>query len=234
MPRPKKKLKTSSRKKSRVIQNASFSSPKPRIRIPRHKFHGLKNDKNFLTIVKIGRLLNAISFGAQSYLDYAGDKSSIGRRQFFRATLITGGYLYEGLLLVDSLKNEYRLKEYFKNLLALANDSKSRKILQSMRHIAFHLDSDDKSSRDILPKLDLARYDLMSGDTGKVGDFYFDFADTIDINYLTKPSKRDSEQVITIETIASTLGNITEQFLKAGHEFLVSLAQEFKLYEYVE
>ena len=49
---------------------------------------------------------------------------------------------------------------------------------------SFHFDSDDKSTKAALKKLRLPRYDLMSGDSDKILDFYFDFADTIDVNYL--------------------------------------------------
>src|SRR4029079_15456267 len=173
---------------ARKLRDAKIFGEKTTIRIKRHRFPFLKNDDDFLALVKVGRLINTIAFGLQNIVDYGDLKSPVERRQYYRAFFISGGYLHEGIQLAASLRQKYRTEEFFQPLMSLAYDdqySVQRKILQRIRDsVAFHLDHHDKSTKTALSKLKLSKYDLMSGETDTFSDFYFDFADTVDLNFL--------------------------------------------------
>ena len=150
---------------------------------------------------------------------------------------MTGGYLFEGLNLVSSLRLKYIKEPFFQNLNALVDEpyKKHRRILQEIRHsVAFHFDSDDKSTKAALKKLRLPKYDLMSGDSDKVLDFYFDFADTIDLNYLIDKFKDERPESEVVMEIFKAITDLMPLFGAAGHEFLTGLGEKMQFSEYVD
>lgn len=159
MPTSKHRKKKGLRKR----KNFDLDKIKPyvaRIRIRKHRFRELRSNADFLALVKVGRAVNAVTSGIQFISDYMNDDSPVGRRQYYRAFFTASGFLYEGLEVVISIRFKYLSEPFFNKLNILIGDEykKHRKILQEIRHsIAFHLDSDDKSTKLAFSNLKLSR-----------------------------------------------------------------------------
>ncbi len=236
MPISKHRKKTGS-KKRKITDLNEGKLPIQRIRIRKHRFRELKNNPDFLALVKVGRTVNAVISGIQFISDYMGDNSPVGLRQYNRAFFITTGFLYEGLELVTSLRLKYISEPFFNKFNLLLGDEykKHRKVLQEIRNsVAFHLDSDDKSTKLALSNLKLPRYDLMSGSSNLIMDFYFDMADTIDFNYLIDKFKNGRPEPEVFEEIIKSVTELMTSFGSAGHEFLIGLGEKMNFSDYVD
>ncbi len=230
-----RKKSVNKRRKTALVDETDRLNHK--IRIRRHRFPELRRNPDFLALIKVGRVVNAVMFGFQCISDYIEDMSPVGRRQYNRAIFLTSGYMYEGLVLVDSLKLKYVKEKFFQRLNALTGVGykRHRKIVQEIRHsVAFHLDSDDKSTKAALKNLKLPRYDLMSGNSSRMMDFYFDLADTIDLNYLIDKFKGDRPEADVLAEIFQCFIDILKEFGGAGHEFLTGLGEKMNFTEYVD
>lgn len=228
MPISKHRKKRTSRKR-KVVNLNETKSPIQRIRIRKHRFREIRNNPDFLALVKVGRAVNAITSGIQFTSDYIDDNSPVGLRQYNRAFFTTSGFLYEGLEVVTSIRLKYLSEPFFNKLNILIGDEykKHRKVLQEIRNsIAFHLDSDDKSTKLTLSNLKLNRYDLMSGNSGRMMDFYFDMADTVDFNYLIDKFKDGRPEPEVLAEIMELVTELMNSFAFAGHEFLDGLGKK--------
>ncbi len=211
-------------------------SPILRIRIRRHRFREIKHNPDFLALIKVGRAVNAVISGIQFISDYMNDDSPVGRRQYYRAFFTTCGFLYEGLNLANSIRLNYIKEPFFSKLNVLISDEykQHRKVLKEIRQISFHLDSEDKSTKLALSNLKLKRYDLASGKSDLMMEFYFDMADTIDLNYLIDKFKDGRSEPDVHEEIVKMFTDVMKNFGSAGHEFLTGLAGKINISEYVE
>ena len=211
--------------------------PTRRIRIRRHRFREIRNNPDFLALIKVGRAVNAVTSGLQFISDYKDDDSPVGHRQFNRAFFTTSGFLFEGLELATSLRLRYLSEPFFNKLNILIGDEykNHRKVLKEIRHsIAFYLDSDDKSTKLALSNLNLSRYELMSGTSDQEMDFYFDFADTIDINYLIDKFKDGRPEPDVFRDLINLVTQIMTSFGIAGHEFLTGIGQKMNFSKYID
>lgn len=237
MVRPKK----SNKQRISRLQTAAGSNettPDKPIRIRRHRFAFLRKNEDFLTMIRVGRLLNSLAFCLRCIDDFNDDKSPVGRRQYMRALFLLGGFLHEGLDLVASLRSRYKDEPTVAGLVDLTYGSDSsfeRKMLQLMRHnAAFHLDSHDQSTREAMKNLKLPRYDLASYNSQKQLDFYFNFADTIDLNFLIDKLKGDKTEQETLEAIFSSLMTVAKAFMELGHKFLARLAEKTDISDHLD
>ena len=150
---------------------------------------------------------------------------------------MTSGFLYEGIELATSIRLKYLSETFFKGFNEIISEKYKvhRKILKEIRNsVAFHLDSDDKSTKLALKNLNLSRYDLMSGISDRMADFYFDFADTVDFNYLIDIFKGNRNETEVFTEIIKFVTELMIAFISAGHEFLNGLAKKMKFDEYVD
>ncbi|MEZ5423162.1 MAG: hypothetical protein R2682_08730 [Pyrinomonadaceae bacterium] len=198
------------------------------------RFDLLRSNDDFLAFIRVGRLLNAVAFSTEVLLTSRPDGNDPrGTRQYNRAFFLTGGYLYEAVQLIDSLYLEFQHESYFAGLKQFATsnlDKGFKKVLQTMRHsIAFHLDCDNKSTQQTLPNLSLSSYRVMSATTETYRDFYFDLADTVDINYLVDSLGGPDSETIVLNRIAKSVSEMQIGLLSAGHDFLLGLAKKLNL-----
>ncbi|MBK7391788.1 MAG: hypothetical protein IPI64_00625 [Chloracidobacterium sp.] len=189
----------------------------------------LRDDPHFLTSLKVGRAMNAVNFSRRVTHDYMGQTSSVAKRQLLRSTLVTGGYLYEGFLLLESLSLKYASKGSFSMCMELIGPSykNDRKVLQLMRNnVAFHLDSDDKSTKEALTTIELGKYNYLSVESEKVDSIYFDFADELEWNFVfAKAAQPDHRPDDTVEHVISLIDSGADAFASACFYFLEGLRQ---------
>ena len=65
-------------------------------------------------------------------------------------------------------------------------------------------------------------------------DFYFDMADTIDLNYLIDKFKDDRPEPEVDSELRTLITEIMTFFGSAGHEFMIGLAEKMRFSDYVE
>jgi len=148
----------------------------------------LRNDPDFLTMIKIGRVMNALNFCMTTVRAFPDFDNWTHRRQVARANFLLGGYIHQAIMLVDSIKGRYLGNEAFEPLrvLVLGYDHRHiRKFAKKMRnYTAFHLDEYDETTRRTVAKLKPTTYTLMCGEDQMLGSHYFKFADFLDKTFL--------------------------------------------------
>ena len=107
----------------------------------------LRNDPDFIAMIKIGRAMNALWFGLSTVVNSIEMRNNAERRLHVRAGHILGGYLHEAIELVDRLKGRYLGHESFEPLRKLVVEPEYRKVRRYARkvrnNLAFHLDQYD-------------------------------------------------------------------------------------------
>jgi len=74
----------------------------------------------------------------------------------------------------------------------------------------------------------------MSGTSDQEMDFYFDFADTIDINYLIDKFKDGRPEPDVFRDLINLVTQIMTSFGIAGHEFLTGIGQKMNFSKYID
>lgn len=207
------------------------------IRIKRNIFDIIRSDEDFAAMVRMGRLMNVLAYMMEVVHDGPpiDEKNPLTLRRFVRTTFNTAGYVYEGYELVTSLYPKYFKKKYFTKFAELYNDpdkTRKRKTMQLMRNAgAFHLDSENKSTKKALAGLKLNKIDLISGADGTYSTLYFHLADTLDINYVVDQLKEtsDDDEGEIYRTMGVMAVDLLGEFIRAADQFVEGVARELKL-----
>lgn len=194
------------------------------------------SDPDFLNIVKIGRVMNAVDFGVTSIAIGMKQENMTTTRHYRRGNFVLAGYLHEGIALVDLIKGRYLAEPEFDLLRRIALDSEFRDVrsyVKAIRNVtAFHLDDIDKTTKTVMADLPPTTYTIMAGDDLTAGGFYFELADCIDMTYLFEIFKRGREFEETAADIIHSVRHLAEKFLKGCHVFLAFLCRKVKLVDH--
>lgn len=197
----------------------------------------LRNDPDFLTMIKIGRVTNAVAYGLTDVLGNDERKSALGRRQFRRGLFVLAGYLHEGIRLVQSIKGRYLTEPEFEPLRALAlatEHKKTRDLVRTIRNAtAFHLDEFDETTRQTLARMKPECFPLMSGDDQSLATFYFEFSDYVDWAFLIEKFADGRSREETSDDIVYSTMQFADKFLPACHNFQIALCKKTKIGEHV-
>lgn len=235
-----KKRKGASNKPRRKVMNPMAA---PRSTVWRTHLNGgrlpfLKKDPDFLAIVKMGRVVNAIYYAIQSMGDQIGKDSPTSVRQAKRAFWVLGGYLHQGLLLTKSIQGRYLGDSVYEGLRLLVHDreyQKARNYVKAIRNLtAFHLDEYDDTTRETLNKMELAWYPLMSADRLNPMDVYFEFTDIVDMGHLVFKFADGRDLKETADDINSTVFQFAADFAIAANLFLQHLMRKSKIGEFTK
>jgi len=196
----------------------------------------IRNDPDFLTIIKIGRVMNAVAYGLTDVGSY-NVNTALCIRQYRRALFVLGGYLHQGITLVKAIKGRYLTEPGFEALRLIALDSEHKKARDYVKKIrnftAFHLDEYDETTRQTLSRLKPTMYPLMAGDDRTVGSFYFEFSDFIDLTFLVNTFADGRSWEETAHDIIGAIIDLAYEFLTACNEFLDALCSKIKITEHI-
>ncbi|MBV9242648.1 MAG: hypothetical protein JO314_11630 [Acidobacteria bacterium] len=222
---------------------AEMAKPDPengkpwRVQLNGSRLAYLRGDPDFLTLVKIGRVMNAIAFAVHGAVYGDPEGSVVGARQYRRSLYVAAGYVHEGIRLVQSIKGRYLTEPAFDALRTMAlgyDDKKARDYVRVIRNMtAFHLDEADIVTREVLCKIPPGMYDLAGGDDRTVATFNFDFADRIDMAYLCEMFANGREWPETAEDIVNTVIEFATRFLVACERFHATLIDRTNINEHV-
>jgi hypothetical protein len=238
-----------SRNKTRKTIRPGTSSHRAQLDLPENaaaswirKLNGsriihLRNDPDFLTLVKFGRAMNTVLFAFTCVKDYGNTPGARFERQYKRACFILGGYLHESIQLVVAVKGRYLTEPAFDKLRVLALDSKhkrSRFYVKKIRnHIAFHLDENDAVTRDTLQSLPLTTMPFARGYGKSFEDYYFEFADLVDIAFLEKALDGEASENEPDAFILDSVVRFGFQFIEAAAEFQLALSERIKIKDHI-
>lgn len=223
--------------KQRKKTKTGYRKPKPpkpdftyhgnNLHVSRKKYQELKDNPDFVTLVRLGRVANALSFSANILNNVdVSDKSPTSKRNYVRSLLVTAGYLHESLAVFSSLQLKYNSFDFFSRINAVLNPSVAarKKLLKLIRDGgAFHLDSDDKITSKTLPKMDAEGFQIFSGTSHAAFDFYFDFSDVVDLNYYIWNMSSEKTADENQEEIFNAIIELTKDSLEAAHECIAGL-----------
>ncbi len=199
----------------------------------------LKDDPDFLTMVKFGRAINAVSFALTVTMSWANNESNQGKRQYRRGLFVLAGYLHQTILLIRGVGDRHITMDAFVPLRTLAHDpkyQKHRNYCKTIRnYTAFHLDEFDEheNTRNSLAKLDNTMHVLMSGDDEKFVNFYFEFADYLDFALVGTTFQGDRTPQETMDDIMSSVLQLSGEMIEALFGFQFALAKKMELHEHI-
>jgi len=204
------------------------------LRIKPRVFDRLRENEDFIAIVRVGRVINVIDHCLQILANppkFPTDNLLIRHR--IRTLFNLAGYLSEGLEVVQSLRLRYPNDDFFEPFLRFfsVEYSGERKLVRTIRNSAFHLDHETKVTRKMLLELKGPHYDFFSQPIidGEVAGMYFLLADTIDMNYLVDKLSPDGVSRAAMLEMLATIPNFAAKFSAASSAFITGLGKRLKL-----
>lgn len=202
------------------------------VRIRRSKFNDIRANDDFISMIRIGRVLNALNFTMQLIIENKTIDSAVGRRNHYRTNFNAGGFLYEGLLLVDDLRSKYANDDSFTILrdLPFKTSDRRRKIVKTIRdNVAFHFDHKNNTVRPTLENLNTDYFEFYSADGPQLGQFYFNLSDLIDINYILDELNDDKPERETHVEIYQVIDDLTAHFVRGAEAFIIGMSRKLGL-----
>ena len=200
----------------------------------------LKDDPDFLMMLKMGRMLNALLFSMTSVAQFIKNDSYLAKRQYRRGLFILASYLHESITVLKSTEQRHLIMDSFVPLRKIVFNpeyKKTRDYLRAIRNVAgFHLADSavHENTRDALSDLDLSAYVLMGGDDeNDFVTYYFELTDILDMAAISGhfPDERDPREVAN--EIHDAVHKVAKEFITAATHFQVALAKKMELGEYV-
>ena len=210
------------------------------LKIKASQMHYLKTDPDFLMMVKMGRMLNALLFAMTSVAQFIKNDSYLATRQYRRGLFILAGYLHESIMVLKATEQRHLIMDSFVPLRKIVFNpeyKKTREYLRVIRNVAgFHLadSAEHDNTKNALSDIDLSAYVLMGADDDKdFVSYYFEFTDILDMAAISGhfPDERDPRDVA--HEIHDTVHKVAQEFITAATHFQVALCKKMELGEYV-
>lgn len=225
--------KTTNRPKRRPSQEPFYQN-KNILRLKPRVFDRLREEEDFISMVRVGRVINALNYSTFLMRQRVYDELLEEQQAIFRVRTIwvCAGYLFEGLNVLESLRSKYHNKDFFASSLNLFGDQykQQRKVTRDVRHsVAFHLDSDSKFTAQTLKELKLSHYEFFSRvamDDVTVTNFHL--AELVDLNFMGNRVFPDDASADILEVVRMIL-DFSQSMLKALWEVVEGLGRRLKL-----
>lgn len=204
--------------------------------VTKAKFLEIRDKPDFLSMVSVGRALNALIFAYSLAQIDQTIKTAKGRRNRVRVFQITSSYMHEVIKVLESHSLRYANETFFEKAKSIVSPSDPEikmklRILKTIRDSSgFHLDHDNKIARSVLPALDLTQYVLFPGDGNTMLDSCFDISDTIDLNYWINEFRDDRNDNDTFREIATAVSSLTKNLVDALEDVMLGLLHRLELH----
>lgn len=202
------------------------------------KLETLRHDSNFIELVRIGRVLNALMHidDLWNLKPIVGNSAAdrFNNRYFKHAAAI----LYESFITLVNVKGRFTTTHGVGKILsdAISACEEHTDLLVYLRNAgAFHLDTTGKLTKNTLRdmKLKQRRYELFQqGRTQQVRDFHFTFADDLDVEALLMHLKTASRKKARREAAVTITVALTDAIViltRACRDAIVQLVTDLKL-----
>lgn len=221
-------------RRKRKPSAAAFYSHKDIVRLKPKFFNSLRENDDFIAMVRIGRVFNVLDYSFHLIANAPdGLPEHVQSRHRVRALWNCAGYLQEGIKVAFSIQLTYAKEEFFKPFMTIlgAEHKKERRIMKDIRDsLAFHLDVDSKATKQMLMSMKLPYYEFYSETAGRTRSANFPFADLIDLNYLLNvtidPTIKDGD---SFEALMKTILDFRQQYVEAASTFIRGVNEKLGL-----
>jgi hypothetical protein len=231
MPTSRKRKIDNSRRKKKPNPHP-FYRDKQTLRLKSKVFNLLRENEDFIALVRIGRVLNVLDYSDQLITNPPlSIPEQVQPHHRVRTLFNTAGYLAEGLQVVQSLRLKYSNSDFFKPLLELFDESYERKraVVREIRNSAFHLDHEAKATPTTLRELKLPHYDFYSEAKGEIKSAYFHLPDLVDFNFVMDKLMPNRSDRAAVTELFEMILSFNVSFRKAAWVFITGVANRLNL-----
>ena len=214
--------------------------------IPGDTFDKIRDDKTFIEVLKLARVVNSLQFVIRIYKDKKceHDDNSIkntplGLRQGFNAFLYCGALLAEGIKIIQDAKGRFKefeshmkLSELFKNNKLIAFED-SKVLFRIRNKIVFHFDAE--VFRESLLNVKLNEVVFARSHTTHDEDIDYCLGDELVFRYLyqTYTNDWDASDDDVIGLIEDVI-ELTHQFIQTSNSLIAEVMKVRQWVEYRE
>ncbi len=198
--------------------------------IPKDTLKNIRDDKTFIEVLKLARIVNSLQFVIRAYKDHPADDTPLGLRQGFNAFLYCGALLTEGIKIVQESNGRFKKFQTFRLLHDLFDTNRlitfeDSKVLYTIRNkIVFHFDAE--VFRDSLRNVPFGEVVFARSHTIRDEDIDYCLGDELVFSYLYQTYTKDwnasdDEIVELIEELIS----LAHQFIQAANSLIVDVVK---------
>ncbi len=207
--------------------------------IPKDTFGIIRNDRTFIEVLKLARIVNSLQFVIRAYKDHPTTGTPLGLRQGFNAFLYCGALLTEGIKIVQEANGRFKDFDMYARLTELLGTNRlitfeDSKVLYTIRNkIVFHFDTEVfKESLRNVPFGDVV---FARSHTTRDEDIDYCLGDELVFRYLYQKYAKgwnasDEEIIELIEEVIS----LSHQFIQAANSLIVEVMKVRGWVEYQE
>ena len=194
-------------------------------------FERVKNEKNFQQILALARAVNSLRFAVSAMVTNANDISPTARRARINSFLFGSAVLYEGLLLVQKMNQQFGRNEIFqKGLHILLKDPSAlrlqRKHMNPARNFAvFHYIPEQFGRIVSSATVDVCEFMVGHGNSGR--ESYFPFADTLAAGVLMGRSRDDDAFYEALGSVMSDIQDLATRFVDSSHKLILKCLKDW-------
>jgi|GEM_PF-2146802 len=164
--------------------------PAWKVTIDKKGFEKLKHNQEFIHILNLARVTNALNFCYKAIIDAGQAETPAGKRQLFYGMSFSNAVLYEGLTFAKKLEDYFFDYDSYKTgFEVLLNDpitkeitTKSSRFDKIRNRVTYHFHEDIFEK--VLQWAEFDSYVFGSGHSDKNGDMFFSLAEDLVINFI--------------------------------------------------
>lgn len=206
------------------------------IRIKPEVVNRFRTSDDFIAMIRVARLSNALNYTMERIAqDIQASMTPSQMRAVWRNLYNAGGYVYEGLLLAEALRNDgHSSSRYFGDFNAILEDDQYARWKEITRVIrnsaAFHLDHHDRSTRKALRSIDERIYDFVSAEDDSLGAVYFNIADAVDLHLIIEEFRDGHEDDLEVlDEVRITVTDLLGHMARASQAFILGISKKMRL-----
>jgi hypothetical protein len=187
-------------------------------------FERIKTEKSFQQILALARAVNGLQFVISALVNDAQDFSPKARRSRINSFLFGSSILYEGLLLVEKMNQQFGRNETFdQGLHTLLKDPAARNLRQfhtrARNFAVFHYDPEEFGR--LVKSASVEECEFMVGRGNLSRESYFPFADTLATEVLMGRASSDEDFYDSLGSVMGETRELARRFVRFS-ETLIS------------
>jgi len=198
-----------------------------RVKIPLSQIKKLKDDPQFILILRLCRYINQLTYIQEAYLKGRNDQdaSPTQIRHFHNTFFFICGVLHEALEFARGLGKEFKIFPSFQKGLAKLPKHSDVKFLEENEHLkkmrnkfVFHVDAEP--FEEALRTYNVRLIKFLWAEGPKAGEIYYNLADELALNYYIGDHGSPEEEAKVQQEILTSAMNALTLFVKGGHALI--------------
>jgi hypothetical protein len=194
-------------------------------------FEQLKRDASFQQILALARAVNSLQFVLDAFVTDRQDTSSKAKRSRINSFLFGSAILYEGLLLVERMNQQFGQNALFKQgLHTLLKDPTAQRLRKThmgpaRNRAIFHYDVGEFGR--ILKDAGAHECDFMEGRGASGRESYFPFADALAAEVWMRTGIADEEFYKNMGALVSATRELAKRFIERSHRLILRCLRDW-------